>query len=151
MVNGPTTFRSTVVKPYYRDTTTDVIPAADEREGLTTANQQPPAATQPAQPRKRGRPPRSKNKRKVQYLTRKEEDDYTLAVKLRNNGVINIPGALFETSDQKEIDDLVGRGVFSFKLFNPAIHDGYRIFKSRIVREIKGKTMVPYEKSRLVV
>ena len=99
MVNGPTTFRSTVVKPYYRDTTTDVIPAADEGEEPTAAEQQPPAATQPTQPRKRGRPHGSKNKRKVQYLTRKEEDDYTLAVKLRNDGVINIPGALFEASD----------------------------------------------------
>jgi len=151
MVNGPTTFRSTVVKPYYRDTTTDVIPAADEGEGPTTAKQQPPAATQPTQPRKRGRPPGSKNKRTVQYLTRKEEDDYALAVKLRNDGVINTPGAPFEASDQKEIDDLVGRGVFSFELFNPTVHDGHRIFKSRMVREVKGKTMVPYEKSRLVI
>jgi hypothetical protein len=151
MVNGPTTFRSTVVKPYYRDTTTDVIPAADEGEGPTTAEQQPPAATQPTQPRKRGRPPGSKNKRKMQYLTRKEEDDYALALKLRNDGVINTPGAPFEASDQKEIDDLVSRGVFSFELFDPTEHSRYRIFKSRMVREVKGKTMVPYEKSRLVV
>ena len=151
MVNGPTTFRSTVVKPYYRDTTTDVIPAADEEEGPNTAEQQPSTAAQPAQPRRRGRPPGSRNKPKVQYLSKKEEDDYALAVKLRNDGVINIPGTPFEASDQKEIDDLVGRGVFSFELFDPTIHGGYRVFKSRMVREVKGKTMVPYEKSRLVV
>jgi hypothetical protein len=41
--------------------------------------------------------------------------------------------------------------VFSFKLFNLAIYNRYRIFKLRIVREIKGKTIVSYEKLRLVV
>ncbi|KAF1934571.1 hypothetical protein EJ02DRAFT_490997 [Clathrospora elynae] len=156
MRNGPTTDRVLslplqIVKPYYRDTTTDVIPAADKEEGLTTAEQQPPAAIQPTQPRKRGRPPGSKNKHKVQYLTKKEEDDYSLAVKLRNDGVINTPGAPFEASDQKEIVDLVGRGVFSFELFDLAIHNRHRIFKLRMVRKVKGKTMVPYKKSRLVV
>ncbi|EDU43469.1 conserved hypothetical protein [Pyrenophora tritici-repentis Pt-1C-BFP] len=109
----------------------------------------PPAeANQAVQPRKRRRPPGSKNKPKVQYLSNKEEDYYALAVKLRNDGVISVPGAPFEASDHKEIDDLVGRGVFSFELFDPTLHGGYRIFKSRMVREVKGKTMVPYEKSR---
>jgi hypothetical protein len=76
-----------------------VIPAVDEGEGPTTTKQLPPAATQPTQPRKRGRPPRSKNKRKVQYLTRKEEDNYVLAVKLRNNSIINTLGASFKASN----------------------------------------------------
>ncbi|EDU43070.1 conserved hypothetical protein [Pyrenophora tritici-repentis Pt-1C-BFP] len=161
MINGPTTFRSTVVKPYYRDLTTAIDGADQGTGGSPTTDEAiadepplpvPPAeATQAAQPRKRGRPPGSKNKPKVQYLSEKEEDDYALAVKLRNDGVINVPGAPFEASDQKEIDDLVGRGVFSFELFDPTLHGGYRIFKSRMVREVKGKTMVPYEKSRLVV
>ncbi|EDU46200.1 conserved hypothetical protein [Pyrenophora tritici-repentis Pt-1C-BFP] len=161
MINGPTTFRSTVVKPYYRDLTTAIDGADQGTGGSPTTDEAiadepplpvPPAeATQAAQPRKRGRPPGSKNKPKVQYLSKKEEDDYALAVKLRNDGVINVPGAPFEASDQKEIDDLVGRGVFSFELFDPTLHGGYRIFKSRMVREVKGKTMVPYEKSRLVV
>ncbi|KAI1676928.1 hypothetical protein KJE20_13017 [Pyrenophora tritici-repentis] len=161
MINGPTTFRSTVVKPYYRDLTTAIDGADQGTGGSPTTDEAiadepplpvPPAeANQAAQPRKRGRPPGSKNKPKVQYLSKKEEDDYALAVKLRNDGVINVPGAPFEASDQKEIDDLVGRGVFSFELFDPTLHGGYRIFKSRMVREVKGKTMVPYEKSRLVV
>ena len=155
MVNGPTTFRSTVVKPYYRDPAIDENPAIDttpaEDEGPTIAQPPPPTGPTTAQPRKRGRPPGSKNKPKVLYLSKKEEDDYALAVKLRNDGVINTPGAPFEASDQKEIDDLVGRGVFSFELFDSTVHGGFRIFKSRMVREVKGKTMVPYEKSRLVV
>ncbi|KAF1967676.1 hypothetical protein BU23DRAFT_583707 [Bimuria novae-zelandiae CBS 107.79] len=91
MVNGLTTFRSTVVKPYYQDTTIDVILA----------------------PRKRGCLPGSKNKRTVQYLIRKEEDNYALAIKLYINSVINTLGASFK----------------------------YYIFKSRIVREVKGKTI----------
>ncbi|KAF1966745.1 hypothetical protein BU23DRAFT_573817 [Bimuria novae-zelandiae CBS 107.79] len=57
---------------------------------------QPPAATQPTQPRKRGRLPRSKNKRTVQYLIRKEEDNYALAIKLYNNSVITTLGAPFK-------------------------------------------------------
>ncbi|EDU51549.1 conserved hypothetical protein [Pyrenophora tritici-repentis Pt-1C-BFP] len=154
MINGPTTFRSTVVKPYYRDLTTAIDGADQGTGGSPTTDEAiadepplpvPPAeANQAAQPRKRGRPPGSKNKPKVQYLSKKEEDDYALAVKLRNDGVINVPGAPFEASDQKEIDDLVGRGVFSFELFDPTLHGGYRIFKSRMVREVKGKTMVRY-------
>ncbi|KAF1937344.1 hypothetical protein EJ02DRAFT_477004 [Clathrospora elynae] len=70
---------------------------------------------------------------------------------LRNDGVINILGVPFEASNQKGIDDLVGRGMFSFELFDPTVHGGFRIFKSRMVCEVKGKTMVPYKKSRLVV
>jgi len=152
MINGPTTFRSTVVKPYYRDLTTDITPITNEETSATDAQTPPPTETiQAPQPRKRGRPRGSKNKPKVQYLSKKEEDDYALAIKLRNDGVINTSGAPFEASDQKEIDDLVGRGVFSFELFDPSTHSGYRIFKSRMVREVKGKTMVPYEKSRLVI
>ena len=65
--------------------------------------------------------------------------------------MINTPSTPFQVSDQKEIEDLFGRGVFNFELFDPTEHGGYRIFKSRMVREVKGKTLVPYEKSRLVV
>jgi hypothetical protein len=162
-INGPTTFRSTVVKPYYKDTTTvheaptigvdDSVPATSQSQDIEDeiVVRLPTRLTQVVQPRRRGRPLGSRNKPQAQYLTKKENDDFALAVKLRNDGVINIPGAPFEASDQKEIDDLVGRGVFSFELFDPDVYTGYRIFKSRMVCEVKGKTMVPYEKSRLVI
>ncbi|KAM4066538.1 polyprotein [Hirsutella rhossiliensis] len=39
----------------------------------------------------------------------------------------------------------------TFELFDPTKHRGTRIFKSRLVREVKGKYIKPYEKSRLVV
>jgi hypothetical protein len=98
IVNGPATFRSTVVKPYYRpdhlwsDPDTPHAP-----HGLTNKEVAVPLATQP---RKRGRPLGSKNKRKAHaYITKKEEDDHELAIKLRNDGVITTPGAPFEASD----------------------------------------------------
>ena len=74
-----------------------------------------------------------------------------MAVKLRNDGIITALGTPFEESDAKEITDLIGRGVFSFELFDEVQHGQYRLFKSRMVREIKGKTDKPYEKSRLVI
>ena len=149
MVNGPTTFRSTVVKPYYRPDHLWTDPDAPHAPHAPPADVTVPLA---AQPRKRGRPPGSKNKRKANvYMTKKEEADYELAIKLRNDGVITTPGAPFEASDEQEISDLVGRGVFEFELYDKELHGGIRIFKSRLVREVKGKTTKPYEKSRLVI
>ncbi|KAK1914047.1 hypothetical protein P3342_007293 [Pyrenophora teres f. teres] len=94
----------------------------------------------------------SKNKDKSEvYITKKEEADHELAIKLRNDGVITTPGTPFEASDDQEISDLVGRGVFEFEQYDKERHGGIRIFKSRLVREVKGKTTKPYEKSRLVI
>src|SRR4051794_37431742 len=109
MVNGLATFRSTVVKPYYRDDSTEHTVADVAAEPNAAA--EPPRAVQP---RRRGRPAGSKNKLRtraqylVQYLTKKEEEDFALTIKLRNDGVINTLGTPFEASDQKEVDDLVG-------------------------------------------
>jgi hypothetical protein len=151
MVNGPATFRSTVVKPYYRPDHLWSDPEAPHALHEPPAEVAVPLA---AQPRKRGRPPGSKNKRKRKayaYMTKKEEADLELAIKLRNDGVIITSGAPFEASDDQEISDLVGRGVFKFELYDEKVHRGTRIFKSRLVREVKGKTTKPYEKSRLVI
>ncbi|KAM4067661.1 transposase [Hirsutella rhossiliensis] len=119
-VNGPQVFRSTHVQPYLRDDSTiPQVPAPAQDEEETPARPDPPA------PRKRGRPPGSKNKPKdlimmtappgQSFLTQKEEDAYALSIKLRNEGIITAPGAPFEESDNIEITDLVGRGVFSFE------------------------------------
>jgi hypothetical protein len=119
-------------------------------------------------PRRRGRPPGSKNKPKpspdtdtamtegisltTAYLTAKETEDYNLAIRLRQEGKIPTAGEPFSLSDQKEVDALIGRGIFVFQKYNPEKHGNIRIFKSRMVREIKGKeTDSPYEKSRLVI
>lgn len=86
------------------------------------------------------------------YITEKEKADAVLAVQLRAEGKITTPGKPFEESAQQEIDSLIARGVFEFVPFNKREHGDTRIFKARIVNEVKGKTTdKPYEKSRLVV
>ena len=88
----------------------------------------------------------------LSFLSAKEEADRELATKLRKEGKITTPGAPFEASDREEIDSLIARGIFEFKKYDPYDYDGIRLFKSRLVREIKGKTTeTPYEKSRLVI
>jgi hypothetical protein len=94
MVNGLVIFRLTVVKPYYRPDYLWSDPDAPH------APHEPIAVPLAAQPRKRGRPPGSKNKRKAHaYITKKEEDNLKLAIKLRNNRVITIVGAPFKVSN----------------------------------------------------
>jgi hypothetical protein len=47
---------------------------------------------------------------------------------------------------------LIAQGVFRFEQYDADKHSSVRIFKSRIVNEVKGKTTDhPYEKSRLVI
>jgi hypothetical protein len=88
----------------------------------------------------------------ITFMSSKEESDRLLALKLRQEKKITTPGEPFELSDKKEIDTLIGDGVFRFEQYDPEKHGETRIFKSRLVREIKGKaTDTPYEKSRLVI
>ncbi|KAF1978300.1 hypothetical protein BU23DRAFT_577669 [Bimuria novae-zelandiae CBS 107.79] len=69
----------------------------------------------------RGRLPGLRNKRKANvYITKKKEANLKLAIKLRNNRISNLK-----------------------------VHGRIYIFKSRLVREVKGKTTKPYKKSRL--
>ncbi|KAK1919376.1 hypothetical protein P3342_009100 [Pyrenophora teres f. teres] len=120
------------VKPYYRPDHLWSDPDAPYTPKETHEPQEPMAVPMAAQPRKRT-PPGSKNKRKAHaYITRKEQDDHELAIKLRNDGVITTSGA--------PLKRLMTRSATSI-----------RIFKSRLVREVKGKTTKPYEKSRLVI
>jgi hypothetical protein len=75
-----------------------------------------------------------------------------LSQKLRTTGKITTPGELFELSTKAEIEALIARGVFWFEEYDLYLHGGIRIFKSRIVNEVKGKTTTkPYKKSRLVI
>jgi hypothetical protein len=86
------------------------------------------------------------------FIASREQADLELALELRKQDKIIIPGLLFKESNRQEVDSLIGRGVFKFKLFKREIHGNTRIFKSRIVNKIKGKaTDILYEKSRLVI
>ena len=161
MLYGPTNFRSTVVKPYYFDlsqiaapiTTPEAVPEdaiVVDVPGINT-----PDAPNIVISARRGCLRGSKNKLKAQeqhsiYLLAKEQNAQDLAVKLRQEGTIVTPGLLFKASDIKEIKALIARGVFAFKQFNKLKHNR-KIFKLRIVREVKNKTTNLYEKLRLVI
>lgn len=158
-------FRITSVRPYHGNDTT-VIPNSPEDDGMATGDDPrdeeylPTMDDLPPRPR-RGRPKGSKNKPKPKAdevvtatvnLSQRERDDLVLARKLRQTGKITTPGQPFETSTITEIDALISQGVFRFEKYNPHRHGNVRIFKSRIVNEVKGKTTdQPYEKSRLVI
>ena len=86
------------------------------------------------------------------FITAKEKADFELAKQLRKEGRIITPGAPFQASNRQEIDGLIARGVFKFEKYNPTKFDKVRIFKLRMVNEIKGKaTNAPFEKSRLII
>ncbi|EGY23394.1 uncharacterized protein VDAG_04832 [Verticillium dahliae VdLs.17] len=170
---GPRDFRSTVIKPFYEDSdeAPEAPPCGDADNAIQpvivvapeqTATEQPqPAKRRPGRPRKN--PPLTMNMTETDvclpaqyyylvFISSKEEADHDLAKKLRDEGILTAPGEPFEQSTKEEIDSLIGRGVFEFTQFDPARHAGVRIFKSRIVNEVKGKaTGTPYEKSRLVI
>jgi hypothetical protein len=85
------------------------------------------------------------------FLTRKEESDLELTYTMRASRKITAPEELFEELIQTEIDSLIARGVFEFVRFDPNIYRG-RLFRSRIVNEVKGKTTNSlYEKTRLMI
>jgi hypothetical protein len=86
------------------------------------------------------------------FITQKEREDAKLAVELRREGKITAPGKPYEASRGAEIDELIGCGVFRFKLYDPAKYNGIKIFKFRIMDEIKNKkTNKSYEKSQLMI
>ncbi|KAM4067353.1 transposase [Hirsutella rhossiliensis] len=143
-VNGPRNFRITEVKKYHRDPqaliTTPRRLAAKSRRVDPNAPPNPDQDDAPApvllpEQRRRGRPKGSKNKPKtgVANLSKKEVNHYDHA------------------SDTQEINNLIAQGVFEFIRFDPVAHKGQRLFKARMVREVKGlgPTTRPYEKSRL--
>jgi hypothetical protein len=167
MPYGPTNFRTTVVKPYHRDETTDISAAPldvtnppDVEDENNDSDYEPTADI--TVKRGRGRPKGSKNKPKTTpatmngpatetFLSAKEEQDRKLSLALRQQGKITTPGEPFEASDKAEIDGLIDNDVFRFEQYDSTVHKA-QIFKSRLVREVKGKeTDTPYEKSRLVV
>ncbi|KZL84243.1 hypothetical protein CI238_09906 [Colletotrichum incanum] len=82
--------------------------------------------------RKRGRP------RKGQRIAVRQSPR-DLAIKLRLDNVITTLGAPYEESDGIKIDALISQGE----------HNYIRIYRTRIVREIKNILTKPYEKSRL--
>ena len=78
--------------------------------------------------------------------------DIEISRKLRIQGIITTLGAPFKALWKKEINGLIAKGVFEFVLYDSRTMSGLRLFNSRLVDEVKGKTTnTPYEKSRLVI
>jgi hypothetical protein len=174
MSQGPVKFRSTVVRLYFTEQ-----PCQEKVKVLEELQDKEPQKTRrergrPKGSRNRQRTENNKLRRSerhlitehndqfivaikednvsIAFMTRKEQADIELAIKLRKNGVITTPGDLFERSQRQEIDGLIAREVFEFVQYNPNKHLGVRIFNSRLVNEVKGKaTNSLFEKSRLVV
>ncbi|KAM4057650.1 Dimer-Tnp-hAT domain containing protein [Hirsutella rhossiliensis] len=127
-VTGPKSFD----RPLYNRIRSDLNeqPAQDPVKTLTDL----PARPEPPPPQEDAHQDQRTNQ---SFLTQKEEDAQALS-------------SSYE-SDNKEITDLVGRGVFQFERYDQMTHGNYRIFRSRMVREVKGINTKPYEKSRLVI
>ncbi|KAI0993761.1 hypothetical protein K3495_g14423 [Podosphaera aphanis] len=161
LTSGATKFRSTVVKPYYRQEdmqrieppTDDHIPApADIPE-----NQRRLTVTSTPRRSPRHHLLADYNDQYINaiidesFISRKEVADQEMSRQLRMEGVITTPGLPFEQSDMDEIDALISKGVFEFIAYDPVLHKNNRIFNSRLVHELKKKATIPFEKSRLVI
>jgi hypothetical protein len=60
--------------------------------------------------------------------------------------------APFQVSNKQEINSFIVRGVFKFKKYDPIKFNRVRIFKLRIVNEIKGKAInALFKKLKLVI
>ena len=176
MPRGPANFRSTVVKPYHHGPEPDlsiefdrqVEPEAEEPSQIDTVHtpvHTPPtfeiqidnrAFRAPDQIAKRGRGrPRIESQTQSladAFISQKEQVNRELSLQLRQEGKITAAGEPFEASDQQEIDDLITRGVFTFQQYDSGKHGGIRIFKSRLMREIKLKAINKfYKKLKLIV
>ncbi|KAI0997704.1 hypothetical protein K3495_g10484 [Podosphaera aphanis] len=177
MPQGPVNFRFTVVKPYYAEASAEKLatafdsdlPLQSQARSISTTTEKIELPRRNLT-RSRVLPKRFQNhfgsysidhdpettlhsiNLDMAYISNKEKTDFELAVKLRKNGIITSPGAPFEKSQSAEIEGLINCEVFEFVKFNPLQHSGLRIFKSRLVNEVKSKTTdAPYEKSRLVI
>lgn len=85
-------------------------------------------------------------------LTSKELRDIELSKTLRAKGIIITSRGPFETAKRTEIEGLKEKGGFEFIPYDPVSMQGVRLFNSRLVNEVKGRTTsTPYEKSRMVI
>ena len=166
--HGPVVFRSTVAKPYYTEENpenpeTSETPLAQDHSNQietpqkTDTNQRYPTRTR-ALPRRFQLLAEQEifqydldtrmfesESLDMAWVTNKEKADLKLALELRKEGKITTPGASFEHSQRLEIEGLISSGVFEFVKLNAKEHSGVRIFKYRLVNEVKGKVIsAPY-------
>ncbi|XP_044717348.1 uncharacterized protein HRG_08856 [Hirsutella rhossiliensis] len=117
--NGPAKFRSTAVQPYFRH------PDSQQQRSHDVL-QQPHADNQTA------------DNQADSINVETECAALDLAVKLRAEKKITTAGRPFEASDDLEITNLLGAGVIVPERYDMNKHGKHRLFKSRMVREVKG-------------
>jgi hypothetical protein len=79
-------------------------------------------------------------------------DNDALAKKLRRDSKITTFGKPFKEFQRIEIEALIGNSIFRIKPYDSIKYSKFRIFKLRIINEIKGKgTNSFYKKSRMVI
>ena len=81
----------------------------------------------------------------------KEANNYKDFLKLYIKGKITALKPLFAAADKKEIFNLIICGVFRFKAYDDKVYSFIRLFKLRLIREIKGYNIIPYKKSRFII
>lgn len=166
-INGiAKTFRTTHIKPYYQDeqqsdTVSHDHPQSQQKEQSQTQEsievRMPSPSHEGIEQVERRRPGRPRkhpitSTTATTYISDKERNAWQLALALRAEGKITTPGAPFDEAIQMEIEGLVARGTIVVGRFKPHQHMGFRLWKTRMVLEVKGKTTDhPYEKARLVV
>ena len=165
--NGLVTFWNTSVKPYHCHieesdiSYPEIINNLAKKSVHKLTNEEIPIPLdrlKPQRPRQQGWSEKSHftnnliDKTIDIFISDKECTDYELALKQRHDGIITTPGNLFKQSDLTEIEFLLANGVLQPPQYDTNKYAGFNLFKSRLVREIKGKTIdKPYKKSCLVV
>jgi hypothetical protein len=140
--HGQTSFRTTIVKPYFTDDTVDELESGEADSELPQLVEEPPLSQVEIQPQKRGRG------RPRKHPIQLNQADLTIF--LQNDNDTDTRGN-FVDSRHAEVMGLIEKGVF--EEVNPdEIPEGTRIFNSRFVDEVKHSgTPKAFEKSRLVV
>ena len=147
--NGPTDFRTTVVKPYLEESDQTDIPieSHDPHQQPNTHPSDGPQADQ-------GTPP------EISEIRRNPSRHRQLPTRFQNMADITIymsqpslphPHPNFQASRLKELNGLLEKGVFEV-INKEDVPAGTRIFDSRFVDQVKNEgTEKAFEKSRLVV
>lgn len=86
------------------------------------------------------------------FISNKERIYYEFEIKQSHDGMLTTPGDLFKQSDLTKIEFFLANDVLQSLQYNSNKHFGVSLFKSYLVREIKGKaTDEPYKKFHLIV
>jgi len=86
------------------------------------------------------------------FLTEKKTRNKQISIELCAKGIIITLSELFAISRRKKINKLLIKGIFELISSNSKEINNQRIFSLRLINKVKSiGTVIPYEKSRLVI